>query len=103
MIKAVSFHEMAESELCEAAEYYESQVAGLGLVFLSEVKRATRAIQQNPESSPRILKIVHRKLLQRFPYSIMYSIVGDLIYILAVANQKRRPFYWRNRKEIHNK
>jgi hypothetical protein len=99
MIKAVSFHEMAELELYEAVGYYESQVPGLGLGFLSEVKRATRAIQQNPESSPQILKVVHRKLLRRFPYSIMYSIIYNSIYILAIANQKRRPFYWRNRKE----
>jgi hypothetical protein len=98
MIKAVSFHELAELELYEAAKYYGSKVSGLGLAFLSEVKRATKAIQQNPESSPRIFKAVHRKLLRRFPYSIMYSIIDNSIYILAIANHKRRPFYWQNRK-----
>ncbi len=98
MIESISFHELAESELNEAAEYYESQVSGLGIAFLTEVERATNLIRQNPESSPRILKVIRRKILRRFPYSILYSIVGNSIRILAIANQKRRPFYWRGRK-----
>ena len=98
MIELISFHELAESELNEAAKYYESQVKGLGIAFLSEVERATNLIQQNPESSPRILKVIRRKILRRFPYSILYSVVGNSIRSLAIANQKRRPLYWRSRK-----
>lgn len=98
MIYSISFHEMAESELNEATDYYESKVAGLGRAFLSEVERVSRFIQQNPESAPIILKVVRRKILSRFPYSIMYSIVNDSIRILAIANHKRRPFYWHIRK-----
>lgn len=98
MIDSISFHESAESELNEAADYYESQVKGLGIAFLAEVERSTKLIQQHPESFLRILKVVRRKILRRFPYSIMYSFVTDSIRILAIANQKRRPFYWRSRK-----
>lgn len=98
MIPSISFHEMAESELNEAADYYDSKVAGLGKAFLFEVERVTKFIQQNPESAPSILKIVRRKIVRRFPYSIMYSVVNNSIRILAIANQKRRPFYWRGRK-----
>ncbi len=98
MISSVSFHEIAELELNEAAKYYESKVNGLGLAFLSEVERVTRQIENNPESAPRILKAVRRKLLRGFPYSAMYSIVDDSVRILAIANQKRRPFYWRGRQ-----
>lgn len=98
MISFVSFHEIAELELNEAAKYYESKMRGLGIAFISEMERVTRHIQHNPESAPRILKTVRRKLLRGFPYSIMYSIVDDSIRILAIANQKRRPFYWRGRQ-----
>ncbi|MDP1677095.1 MAG: type II toxin-antitoxin system RelE/ParE family toxin [Bacteroidota bacterium] len=98
MIEVTSFHELAELELNEAVEYYESQVKGLGIAFLIEVERSTNLIQQNPEASPRILKVIRRKILRRFPYSILYSIVDHSIRILAIANQKRRPFYWRGRK-----
>jgi plasmid stabilization system protein ParE len=97
MIRPVSFHELAETELNEAAHYYESRVEGLGLAFLAEVERAIKQIQEHPEAAPGILRAVRRKLLRRFPYSLMYSVSGDAIHILAVANQKRRPFYWGGR------
>ncbi len=98
MIPSVSIHEFAELELNEAAKYYESKVNSLGFAFLSEVERVIEEIETNPESAPRLPKAVRRKLLRGFPYSIMYTIVDDSIRILAMANQKRRPFYWRNRQ-----
>ena len=75
MISSISIHEIADLELNEAAQYYESKVTGLGFAFLSEVERVIEQIQNNPESAPRIRKAVRRKLLRGFPYSIMYSIV----------------------------
>ena len=35
--------------------------------------------------------------LSRFPYTLHYRLAGDVIDILAVAHQKRRPGYWRKR------
>ena len=98
MIVSIFFNELAESELNDVARYYESQIIGLGIAFLNEVEHSIKTIQQNPEAFPVILKVVRRKILRRFPYSIMYSFESTSIRILAVANQKRRPFYWRNRK-----
>ncbi len=97
MITSVSIHEVADKELKEATRYYESKVDGLGFAFLDEVERVVDLIRDNPESAPRIYKVVRRKILRGFPYSIMYSIVDDSIRILAISNQKRRPFYWRDR------
>ena len=73
MISSVSFHELAEVELNEASHYYESEVAGLGVAFLAEVERAIKQMRDHPEAVPFILKFVRRKLLRRFPYSVMYS------------------------------
>ena len=98
MISSVSFHELAEVELNEAAQYYESEVTGLGVAFLAEVERSIKQMRDHPEAAPFILKFVRRKLLRRFPYSIMYSVIDNTVRILAIANQKRRPFYWRGRR-----
>jgi hypothetical protein len=38
---------------------------------------------------------IRRVLLRRFPYAVMYSVRRDEIKVLAIANLKRRPFYWR--------
>ena len=35
---------------------------------------------------------------RKFPFSLIYSVEGSLIWIIAVAHQSRRPGYWRKRK-----
>ena len=97
MSKTVSFHELAELELHDAAVFFEKETKGLSLRFLSAVQAAVVYIQQYPEASPIIDEDVRCKVLRNFPYSIMFSIKPDRIRILAVASQKRRPFYWRDR------
>lgn len=98
MTVRISFHQSAELELKEAAQYYESEVIGLGKAFVDEVEYALKQISLHPKAAPLILKVVRRMLIRRFPYSIMYSVVDDTIRVLAIANQKRRPLYWRLRK-----
>jgi toxin ParE1/3/4 len=97
MNRNVSFHELAEGELNDAAVFFEIEREGLGLRFLSSVEAAVAYIQQHPEASPVITHDVRRKVLRGFPYSVMYSIKPDRIRILAIANQRRRPFYWQSR------
>jgi hypothetical protein len=97
MTKRVSFHELAKFELNDAAVFFENETEGLGHRFLSAVQAAVIQIQQHPEASPIIEQDLRRKVLRKFPYSIIFFIEPDRIRILAVANQKRRPFYWLGR------
>jgi len=97
MKKRVSFHELAEIELNDAAIFFENKQDGLGFRFLAELEAAVTRIQEHPQASPIIIEDVRRKVLRRFPYSIIFSIRPDRIRILAIASQKRRPFYWRGR------
>ena len=87
----VSFHETAEFELNDAAVFFESKTTGLGIRFLSAVEKAVAEIVQHPQASPVILQQLRRKLVRKFPYSIIFSIQPDHVRILAIANQKRRP------------
>ena len=98
MTRWISFQELAELELIEAVNYYNSQRPGLGSTFLDEVERAINQVRENPEAAPLVNQLVRRKLVRRFPYSIMYSVQSNSVHILAVANQRRRPFYWRGRR-----
>ena len=97
MKKRVSFHELAEIELNDASIFFESKREGLGLRFLAAMEAAVTHIQEHPQASPIIIEDIRRKVLRRFPYSILYSIKSDRIRILAIANQRRRPFYWLGR------
>ncbi len=98
MIKRVEFHSMAECEVNEAASYYDNESLGLGSAFLDSLEQAIQQIFEYPEASSLINRVVRRKVIRRFPYNVMYSISNDKIRILAVANQKRRPFYWMGRE-----
>jgi plasmid stabilization system protein ParE len=97
MTREVSFHPLAEQELNDTASYYNAASPGLGATFLTEAERVIKQIREHPNAAPVVSGEVHRKLLRRFPYSVMYSVRTDMIRILAIANQKRRPFYWRDR------
>ena len=97
MSRRTSFAPEAREELFEAAEYYDSESPGLGASFLGTVQRALEHILLHPESSPVARGKARIKSLPRFPYSLIYSLRDDGVRILAVMNQKRRPFYWLGR------
>jgi toxin ParE1/3/4 len=67
-------------------------------VFIDEIQRGIRAIAEFPESGPLMRGKVRKRPIAKFPYSLIYSIHLEKIRILAVAHQKRRPFYWRGRR-----
>ena len=41
---------------------------------------------------------VRKMRVARFPYAVLYSIVSDQIRVIAVAHDRRRPFYWSGRR-----
>jgi len=90
----VSFHPLAERELNDAAQYYESNGAGLGAAFLTEVQRCCDGIVEYPRAGLVMTGSVRRRLIRRFPYALLYRIREDQLRILAVMNLKRRPGYW---------
>lgn len=90
----VTFNELAERELNDAAQYYEHEKYGLGAAFIAEIRRCTDAIIDHPQAAPVVLGVVRRRLCQRFPYGLLYTVVGNELRILAVMNLKRRPEYW---------
>ena len=98
MTLSIWVHPEAEAEINEAATFLDFESTGLGRVFLDDVEHAIEVLLSYPEIAPIIKGRVRRKLLQKFPYSIIYSVVGNQIRILAVSHQRRRPFYWRHRK-----
>jgi toxin ParE1/3/4 len=92
------FHPLAESELLDAAKYYEARSTGLGHSFLAAVRHAIEQIQAFPESAPVVRRGLRRKALRRFPHSLIYGAELGEIKIMAVMHLKRRPYYWKGRK-----
>jgi plasmid stabilization system protein ParE len=97
MTYLVRFHIEAESEMNEAVDYLNGESPGLGEIFLNDIQHAIDLITSYPEIAPVIKGRVRRKLLRKFPYSLIYSVKGEEIRILAVMHQHGRPFHWRRR------
>lgn len=87
----------ADAELAEAVGYYASRRKGLGRAFLAEVRRAIDLIGASPEIGTPLEAGIRRRVVRRYPYSLLYSIDNGGIVILAVMHHKRRPGYWRGR------
>ena len=93
----IVYHPDAESELLEAARFYEGRVTGLGDRFLQEYEAAIATIRDAPERWLLVEGDLRRFLMRRFPYAIYYRVEGDLLRILVVKHHSRRPGYWRYR------
>jgi len=96
-MKLVTFHEDANSEMNDAAQYYEKRALGLGSSFLDAVEDSVDKILEDPNAYQLVADEIHHKIVARFPYSLFYVIERDRIRIVAVAHQKRRPGYWHDR------
>jgi plasmid stabilization system protein ParE len=93
----VRFLEIAELELNQAVQWYESQAPGLGDAFLIEVLSALERISRYPEAWHPLDEEVRRYRLARLPYGVIYAAENGDILVLAVAHLHRRPDYWRDR------
>src|SRR5437016_11077505 len=95
----VIFHPEAHAEMIGHALYYEARSEGLGSDFLSAVEEANQRIEEFPKAGPIDRGNIRKRLVSGFPFSILYEIQPDRIYIAAVMHQHRRPGYWRERVE----
>ena len=50
-----------------------------------------------PEIGVAVDADLRKFVLQRFPFSLIYSLSPDVLRVEVVAHQSRRPDYWRSR------
>jgi toxin ParE1/3/4 len=93
----VEFHPEASTEFQAASTYYENEVPGLGEGFISELERIAELIEANPAIGTPIDDVFRRAVLVRFPFSVIYRAENCKLWIIAVAHQRRKPGYWRDR------
>ena len=97
MSRKYLFHPDAATEAFEAQDWYAERDELASAAFAHEVDLVVRRITEAPERYPRHLHGTRRIVFPRFPFSIVYLVLGELIWIVAVAHQRRRPGYWRER------
>ena len=93
----MKLHEEADEELKAAAVFYELRLTGLGENFLARVSESLDLISTNPLAGHLWFDDYRRILTRQFPYSLVYRVEGDRVYVIAVAHWSRRPDYWKER------
>lgn len=97
-MKPALFHEDAEAELKAAVAYYETKSAGLGLDLEARTRVAVQEIEDRPEGFPfHHSPPIRKHQLKRFRNTVYYLVLPTAVWILAVAHNRQRPNYWRNR------
>ena len=90
-------HPEVPQELEAAVLWYEERQPGLGEDFLGEYQATPDRILHEPNRWRKIRGDNRKLNFHRFPYAIVYSVHGDDLYIKAIMNLHRRPFYWAHR------
>ena len=100
MTIAVRFVEEASLEMTETIDWYE-RAAARGRDFLEAVDDVTDRIRRWPQlgtvDSIRGRHEIRRIRVAAYPYSLAYIVFDERIEVLAVAHDRLRPMYWRDR------
>ena len=97
MSRTFSFHPAARDEFRQAVAYYEDARAGLGAESSTELRVAIESVLAHPRSGFPAEAGTPRKLLARFPYSLIYLLKGSHLKVIAVMHHRRSPGYWLSR------
>lgn len=81
----------AEADALRIYSRYEDIRIGRGNLFLVALERSLSQLRAFPESAPLLRHPYRRLLVQRFPYGIVYSVVGDRIVVYSIAPLRQNP------------
>ena len=93
----ITFHPDVAIEVKASYEWYQNQAEGLGDDFLSEIESAYQTITELPNTWPKFKHNYRRFLLSKFPFSIIYRLSGDKLFVVAIMHNSRKPGYWQGR------
>jgi toxin ParE1/3/4 len=94
----IRFRPAAARELAADVRWYDKQYTGRGQRFAAAVERVLLRAAESPHAFPLLLEPdIRSAKVERFPYRVVYLVVGHDIDVLAVAHARRRPSYWRRR------
>ena len=92
------FHPLAERELIAAARFYETHASGLGADFIRQMERTLADVVVHPNAGSLFMgTTIRRRLMQRFPYGVVYEVETENISVIAIMHLQRRPGYWKRR------
>jgi toxin ParE1/3/4 len=89
----------ARVDLRHAARWYEERAVGVGTALVLAIDRAISKVLEAPQRWPSLGSSYQHYVLRRYPYSVVYRVREDVVFIVAIAHHSRTPNYWHGRDE----
>ena len=96
-MKEIAFHPDVAEDIHTSYIWYEEQLQNLGKRFLAELEDGYDSIQRFPETWANFQYGFKRYILTQFPFSIIYKVLNNNIFVVAVMHNSRKPNYWTDR------
>lgn len=93
----IVFHPDVSLEIKSSFEWYESLAKGLGEDFLTELEASYETVAEHPHTWPKFQFGFRRFVLSRFPFSVIYRLKNQTIFVIAIMHNNRKPGYWADR------
>ena len=93
----IKFQEHSKYDFTKAKKYYQNQEEKLYEKFKYDLQQSLNRILSFPKLYPNIDTNIRKCVLNKFPYTILYTLKDDNIYILAIANHYKNPKEYENR------
>jgi len=91
------WHPDALDEYEDASFFYGTREEGLEARFQLIVEEAIEDICSSPKAWPFFLDEARRRVVNIFPYSVIYVEESDHVLLVAVKHDSREPGYWLDR------
>lgn len=93
----ISLLQEAAGEIIKTALFYKEIDEKLANDLLEKFFETLLYVSNNPFSNQIIKKNFRKSNLKRFPYKVVYTVKQNEIIIVAFANHKQKPHYWKKR------
>ncbi len=94
----VEFRPEVETDVADAAAWYEARQAGLGAQFIEEILSVWRELAENPLLASRRLegRNIRWRYPARFPYRVIYEVQEEppRVIVAAVLHAARHDKHW---------
>lgn len=88
------YHRAVQRDVTEIIRHYdEAGGPALGDAFFTALLAAVASAQAHPTRHHRVQGKLRRINLARFPYHILFRIVGDTVRVLVVRHHRRNPHF----------
>jgi plasmid stabilization system protein ParE len=94
----LKFHGEATAELEEALDWYAVRSPDAERAFAAAIDPSLASLIAAPQRFAEVTPGFRAVRVEKFPYQLIYRVLGETVVVVAVAHLKRRPGYWKRRK-----